>query len=179
MFIFILPMGLFAAKEPNNSSNILDVQTIVTKANIAAYYQGEDGKAKVNMVITDKSGRKSEREFIILRKDVNDGGDQNYFVYFQKPADVRKMTYMVNKHVKPDKDDDRWLYMPSLDLVKRIAAVTNAQALSVPTFFMKMCPAEVSKKTRTSLSRLQSSYIWSKIHRKNLIRSSSAISMFP
>jgi hypothetical protein len=122
IFVLILPVRLFAAKEPNNSSDIPDVQTIVSKANIVAYYQGEDGKAKVNMVITDKSGRKSEREFIILRKDVNDGGDQNYFVYFQKPSDVRKMTYMVNKHVKPDKDDDRWLYMPSLDLVKRIAA---------------------------------------------------------
>jgi hypothetical protein len=29
---------------------------------------------------------------------------------------------MVHKHVGPNKDDDRWLYMPSLDLVKRIAA---------------------------------------------------------
>ncbi len=99
-----------------------DVQTIVNKANIVAYYQGEDGKASVNMTITSKQGQTREREFNILRKDVADGGDQKYFVYFQKPPDVRRMTYMVHKHADPDKDDDRWLFLPALSLVKRIAA---------------------------------------------------------
>ena len=87
-----------------------------------AYYQGEDGKAKVNMKITDKNGQVREREFNILRKDVSDGGDQKYFVYFIRPADVRGMVFMVQKNAALDKDDDRWLYLPALDLVKRIAA---------------------------------------------------------
>lgn len=99
-----------------------DVQTIVTRANIVAYYQGDDGKATVKMTITSKAGQTREREFIILRKDVVDGGDQNYFVYFQRPSDVRRMVYMVKKHVGESKDDDRWLYLPALDLVKRVAA---------------------------------------------------------
>lgn len=103
-------------------AEVPDVQTIVNKANIVAYYQGDDGKAKVKMTITDKRGQKREREFIILRQDVADGGDQNYFVYFQRPSDVRRMTYMVHKHAAVDKDDDRWLYMPALDVVNRIAA---------------------------------------------------------
>ncbi len=111
-----------AGAEPAPGDEKPDVQQIVNKANIVAYYQGNDGKAKVKMAITDKGGNKREREFIILRKDVKDGGDQNYFVYFHRPADVRRMTYMVNKHAQIDKDDDRWLYMPALDLVKRIAA---------------------------------------------------------
>lgn len=99
-----------------------DVQTIVDKANIVAYYQGDDGKANVKMVITNKQDQKREREFTILRKDVADGGDQKYFVYFKRPPDVRRMTYMVHKHVAPGQDDDRWLYLPALSLVKRIAA---------------------------------------------------------
>ncbi len=106
---------LVAAEKP-------DVQTIVNKANIVAYYQGKDGKATVKMTITSKQGQKRIREFNILRKDVKDGGDQKYFVYFQKPADVRKMVYMVHKHTDKDRDDDRWMYMPGLDLVRRIAA---------------------------------------------------------
>jgi hypothetical protein len=106
----------------SKSEGITDVQTIVNKANLAAYYQGDDGKAKVKMVITSKQGQKREWEFIILRKDVKDGGDQNYFVYFQRPADVRRMVYMVHKHANANKDDDRWLYLPALDLVRRIAA---------------------------------------------------------
>ena len=115
-------MPLFAAEKPGSAEKTPDVQTIVNKANIVAYYQGDDGKATVKMTITSKQGQKREREFNILRKDVADGGDQNYFVFFQKPPDVRKMAYMVHKHADPAKDDDRWLYLPALSLVKRIAA---------------------------------------------------------
>jgi outer membrane lipoprotein-sorting protein len=121
--LLISTMPLFAAEnEPNAPAKTLDVQTIVDKANLAAYYQGNDGKAKVSMVITDKQGQTRNREFIIIRKDIQDGGDQNYFVYFLKPADVRRMVFMVHKHTAPGTDDDRWLYLPSLDLVRRIAA---------------------------------------------------------
>jgi len=115
-------LQLLAAEEKSPASRTPDVQTIVTKANHAAYYQGNDGKAKVKMTITSKQGKKQYREFIILRKDVKDGGDQKYYVYFRRPADVRKMAYMVHKHADLKKDDDRWLYMPALSLVKRIAA---------------------------------------------------------
>ncbi len=101
----------------------LTVEDIVRKANHASLYQGADGKGKVTMVITDKQGRTREREFNMLRKDVGEkDGDQKHFVYFQSPADVRKMVFMVHKHAALEQDDDRWLYMPSLDLVKRIAA---------------------------------------------------------
>ena len=117
-------LGLFvlAAFAQDVPQQAPDVQTIVNKANLAAYYQGVDGKAKVGMTIIDKNGNKRTREFIILRKDVKDGGDQKYFVYFNRPADVRKMVYMVHKRADPAKDDNRWLYMPALDLVRRIAA---------------------------------------------------------
>ena len=118
----ILSLALSSLAVAQPAGGTPDVQTIVNKANIVAYYQGDDGKASVNMVITNKQGQKREREFNILRKDVADGGDQKYFVYFQKPPDVRRMTYMVHKHTDPGKDDDRWLYLPALSLVKRIAA---------------------------------------------------------
>jgi outer membrane lipoprotein-sorting protein len=121
-FVLGFSLPLFAADKPKSTEETPDVQTIVGKANIVAYYQGADGKATVKMTITNKQGQKREREFNILRKDVEDGGDQKYFVYFQKPPDVRKMTYMVHKHADPAKDDDRWLYLPALSLVKRIAA---------------------------------------------------------
>ena len=109
-------------KQGEADEPLTDVNVIVNKANIAAYYQGNDGRANVKMVITNKQGQQRLREFIIFRKDEQDSGDQKYYVYFEKPADVRKMVYLVHKHTAKDKDDDRWLYLPSLDLVKRIAA---------------------------------------------------------
>lgn len=96
------------------------VAEIVQRANLVSYYGGDDGKALVAMTITDQQGRTRHRLFTILRKDVEDGGRQFYFVYFKKPSDVRKTTFLVHKFI--DKDDDRWMYLPSLDLVKRIAA---------------------------------------------------------
>lgn len=118
--VFSIALGLAAGVA--RAGDVPDVQTIVNKANVVAYYQANDGKSTVRMVITSKQGQTRERLFNIVRKDVQDGGDQKYFVYFQRPADVRRMSYMVHKHAGAGKDDDRWLYMPALDLVKRIAA---------------------------------------------------------
>jgi hypothetical protein len=127
VMLVIISLPVFAAEKNDPNNKMADVETmavqaIVEKANIVAYYQGDDGKATVNMVITNKQGQKRERKFNILRKDVDDGGDQKYFVYFQRPADVRSMAYLVLKHTDPGKDDDRWLYLPALSLVNRIAA---------------------------------------------------------
>lgn len=93
---------------------------IVERSNLAYYYAGDDGRAELTMTITDRRGRVRLREMTLLRKDLKDGGRQNFYVYFRKPADVSGMVFMVWKQVKGD--DDRWLYIPAIDLVKRIAA---------------------------------------------------------
>ncbi|MFH1767867.1 MAG: outer membrane lipoprotein-sorting protein [Candidatus Omnitrophota bacterium] len=98
----------------------MSVDDIVNRANHAAYYEGSDGKATVTMAITDSQGRVRKRVFKILRFDIVDGKAQKYYVYFSEPADVSDMVYMVWKHL--DRDDDRWMYLPALDLVRRIAA---------------------------------------------------------
>lgn len=99
------------------------VDEIIVKANTVAYYEGKDGRSNVKMTITDAQGRNRVREFTILRFDIEDGKGQKYYVYFNKPADVQDMVYMVWKYI--DRDDDRWLYLPALDLVRRIAASDN------------------------------------------------------
>ena len=106
----------------------LTVEQIVDRTNRVSYYQGADGRANVKMTIVNARGQKRTREMTILRwdKPAKDKpsdtycGDQKFYVYFHRPADVNKMAFLVWKHL--DKDDDRWLYLPGLDLVKRIAA---------------------------------------------------------
>ena len=107
--------------ETSEQKKEMTVQEIVETANHTAYYQGMDGRSRVHMLITDSRGREREREFSILRRDNSEKDkEQKYYVYFHDPADVRKMVFMVWKHI--GSDDDRWLYLPALDLVKRIAA---------------------------------------------------------
>jgi outer membrane lipoprotein-sorting protein len=122
--LFALPLGRAGA---------LTVDEIVDRANRASYYAGDDGVARAKMVITDREGRTRERAFTILRKDKEDGGRQFYYVYFHKPGDVRKTVFLVHKYV--DRDDDRWLYLPALDLVKRIAASDERTSFVGSHFF--------------------------------------------
>lgn len=103
-----------------HAADLTDVKEIVKQANIASYYRGEDGRSEARMLIQDAQGRKQQRQFTILRRDYADGGDQQFLVVFSRPADVRNTVFLVEKHAQGD--DDRWLYLPGLDLVKRISA---------------------------------------------------------
>jgi len=91
---------------------------IVDRANQASYYAGQDGRADVVMTITAPDGSTRTRAFTILRLTTK-GENQKFYVYFKAPADVRKMAYLVWKNVGGD--DDRWLWLPALNLKKRIA----------------------------------------------------------
>ncbi len=93
---------------------------VVARANLTAYYGGADGRSEVRMIISDAQGREQRRQFTVLRRDVEDAGDQQFLVVFSQPSDVRDTVFLVDKHLT--RDDDRWLYLPGLDLVKRISA---------------------------------------------------------
>lgn len=109
--LFVLTGGIAVAAD-------LSAEEIVSRANQASYYPGKDGRAQVKMTIKDKSGSSRSREFTILRLNLADE-NQKFYVYFRAPADVNKMAYLVWKNVGGS--DDRWLWLPALNLKKRIA----------------------------------------------------------
>lgn len=116
------------------AQDLTDVSEIVKRTNRQAYYQGKDGAARVKMTITDKQGRARTKEFTILRKNADDQDkEQKFYVYFHAPADESGVTFMVWKHVGTD--DDRWLYLPKLDVVKRIAASDKRTSFVGSHFF--------------------------------------------
>jgi outer membrane lipoprotein-sorting protein len=84
------------------------------------------------MRLVNKKGKERIREMVMLRKDIQEGGDQRFFIHFSKPNDVRNMTFMVWKYT--GKSDDRWLYIPSIKMVRRIAA-KDAQSSFVGSDF--------------------------------------------
>lgn len=111
----LLILGSTVAAETLTSAD-----EIIARADTASYYAGADGRSEVRMIISDAQGREQRRQFTVLRRDVDEAGDQQFLVVFSQPSDVRNTVFLVNKHI--DKDDDRWLYLPGLDLVKRISA---------------------------------------------------------
>lgn len=108
---FIFAGSLFAAS----------AEDIMKKSQAAFLYHGKDFKVRIAMKLISKSGQERLRELTMLRKNYGEaGGNQKYFIYFFKPADVKDMTFMVYKY--PLKDDDRWLFIPAVNMVRRIAA---------------------------------------------------------
>lgn len=140
--VCILALAGSSPAEKAQPESTLTVDQIVQNTNRASYYQGRDGSARVSMVIKDSQGRERNRRFIILRRDREipeddtsdkNTGEQKFYLYFRRPADVNKMVFMVWKHI--DQGDDRWLYLPALDLVKRIAAGDERTSFVGSDFF--------------------------------------------
>ncbi|MCC6543178.1 MAG: outer membrane lipoprotein-sorting protein [Nitrospirae bacterium] len=96
-----------------------DATDIVRKSQEAFFSQGKDMQARVKMKLLSKSGQQRLRELTMLRKN-GSNGEQKYFMYFHNPGDVRGTSFMVYKY--PGKDDDRWIFIPAINLVNRIAA---------------------------------------------------------
>ena len=94
-------------------------RSVMEQMLLAYYYSGKDVREDVLMRIVNRQGQARKRHLTMLRLDQTDGGEQSYYLYFREPADVEGMSFLVVKH--PGRDDDRWLYVPAIDLVKRIA----------------------------------------------------------
>jgi len=121
LMVLATPLYVIAGTSDGTIDDVMDGTGVMQKVLQAFYYQGKDLRATAHMQIVDKQGRKRIREFTILRLNTEqDRGKQKYYVYFIKPSDVKKLVFMAWKNV--ERDDDRWLYLPALDLVKRIAA---------------------------------------------------------
>ncbi|MCB9881094.1 MAG: outer membrane lipoprotein-sorting protein [Planctomycetes bacterium] len=150
----------------------LTAQQIVERANQVSYYQGKDGRAQVAMKIVDGQGRERSREMTILRRDEPAPEewlkthedpetyckDQSFYVVFHRPADVNKTAFLVLKH--PGQDDDRWLYLPALDLVKRISAADKRTSFVGSDFYYEdVSGRHVEADTHTLAETSQNYYV--------------------
>lgn len=125
----VVVIALAAGASPREQASAqapLSAGTILTKSQQAFFYAGSDMKVGVLMTLTSAGGQKRVREFTMLRRNEAREGEQRYFIYFYQPADVKGMTFLVAKY--PRMDDDRWLFVPAINLVKRIAARDASQS---------------------------------------------------
>ena len=71
------------------------------------------------MIITAKNGTQSERVIDQYSKD-SSAGNKRSVIVFQSPASVAGTRFLTMDN--PGRDDDRWIFLPSLGRVRRIAA---------------------------------------------------------
>jgi len=81
---------------------------------------GETRKSTAEMILISKTGKQRVRETVSISKDVPEG--TKTISTFLKPADVEGTSFLQYTYDELGKDDDQWLYLPSLKKVRRITA---------------------------------------------------------
>ena len=112
-------LGLVATAPPA-TAQAASAEEIMELSLRAFHYAGNDAKGRLTMELIDRDGGKRVRVLTMLRRNQGSGGEQKYFMYFHEPGDVRRLTFMVWKY--PTREDDRWIFIPAIDLIRRIAA---------------------------------------------------------
>ena len=80
---------------------------------------GRDSRAELRMRLSDRQGRVRERVLTMLRLRGEKGKGDRALIRFTYPNDIRNTGFLVWEH--PDADDERFLYLPALGRVRRIA----------------------------------------------------------
>ena len=80
---------------------------------------GRDSRAEMRMRLYDRQGRVRERALTMLRLRGGKGTGDRALIRFTYPNDIRNTGFLVWEH--PDADDERFLYLPALGRVRRIA----------------------------------------------------------
>lgn len=80
---------------------------------------GRDSRAEMRMRLYDRQGRVRERVMTLLAMRGRAAAGDRRLVRFTYPNDIRNTGFLVWEH--PDADDERFLYLPALGRVRRIA----------------------------------------------------------
>ncbi|MEN8108153.1 MAG: outer membrane lipoprotein-sorting protein [Pseudomonadota bacterium] len=140
-----LPALSQAAEEPA-------VEEIVRRSLETFYYAGEDQRARISMRLVNPQGKERRREMTLLRKNLGTGREQRYYIYFHAPADVKGTVFMVWKY--PAREDDRWIFIPAIKLVRRIAADDKRSSFAGSDFtYEDVSGREVGDETHSLLGK--------------------------
>jgi hypothetical protein len=113
------------------SGDTPDAEDLAYKSYEAVYFPGKDARWRAELVITDRRDRTRSRTITMLRRN-SDDYRQAYYAYFHEPPDLRRMVFLVR--TRPGDDDDRWLYLPEIDLEQRITGPQKRNAFAGSDF---------------------------------------------
>ena len=149
-FLTLMLLTLVLSCLPASAQNKLTATEIVEQLQQAFYYPGTDLKAHVTMELITADGKKRTRVLTLLRKNDPKTAEQKYFLYFHEPGDVRRTAFLVWKY--PERDDDRWILIPAVNMVRRVAASDSRSSFVGSDFtYEDVSGRDVSADTHTLL----------------------------
>ena len=106
--------GLFYTVHADN----VDVQQIMVRSD--ASNKVMDAKADITMTLENEDNQQRVRKLTTLTKLKSDGISNQRVLRFQAPADIKGTVTLLIEQT--DKDDDMWIYLPSLKKTRRLVS---------------------------------------------------------
>jgi hypothetical protein len=121
--VFFVMVGLWGQVLAQRSNDVPNQAPGLTPEQVAQQVRdrdtGRDSRAEMRMRLFDRQGRVRERVMTLLTLRGTKGTGDRTLVRFTYPNDIRHIAFLVWEH--PDADDERFLYLPALGRVRRIA----------------------------------------------------------
>lgn len=141
-------IGLITLPPSNSTAQELSAVEIATKA--YERYEGNDVILDMLMTLISKDGKQREREITLWRKETVEGKKMR--MLFNAPADLKGTGFLVYSYTQPDKEEDQWLFLPSIKRTRRIAGKARSQSFMGTDFsFDDLGERKVSDDTFTLL----------------------------
>ncbi len=89
---------------------------------------GRDSRAEMRMRLVDRQGRTRERALTLWSRRATAGTGDRTLLRFSAPNDIRNTGLLVWEH--EDADDERFLFLPALGRVRRIAGAETQESFA-------------------------------------------------
>jgi hypothetical protein len=112
-----------------NSARAITPDSTDARAISQAVESRDDGDrvtAELSMTISDDGGRTRTRRLRQFRLKFGEG--KKLLLQFEAPADMRNTSFLSFDYRDDERDDDQWLYLPSLHKTTRIASGNTADS---------------------------------------------------
>ncbi len=145
----IVPFGF--AQETDQNQKISGRDIMLLESNRP---DGDDRHMLMTMRLVNRRNRERVRTVESFSKDF--GKDRKSVMMFQQPADVRGTMFLSWEYDTPDREDDKWLYMPAMKKVRRISGSSrNEYFMGTDYTYDDMGDRNVDEDTHTLLGNEQ------------------------
>lgn len=123
---------------------------------------GDHAVKRVKLTMKDQLGHERQRDLQMLDLDFKEGTRR--LIFFEAPADVRNVGLLTYDYDTGQKDDDQWLYLPSLRRSTRILSNKKSDAFMGSDFsysdMTKDDPAQYDLELREASAKVGDEECW-------------------
>ena len=127
----LLILAIIASNNTNIFAQDLSGKEIMQ--NVKDRPDGDNRKSTMQMELINKRAKKRNRSVVSYSLDL--WKDKKSIMFFLSPADVKGTGFLTWDYDNPDKDDDRWLYLPAMKKTRRVSGTSAKKDYFMGTDF--------------------------------------------